>query len=300
MGVSNQTCAVTHMPIEEGDDVACFLLVRTEESVPAFGGFTNTGAAWKTISLPFYGAYDGLGSVRDVEEGAPGPTNRAVLGRSVTDFLKEAEETGQPPKVSHHSLGDDCEVRLMMVHSEVWHRLSGECRTPQGQHVQTYLEERRIPEFIEFVRDLSREHYKNAMRERGPFRPFSQAHDACQIWHNRNRGQGYVPFAARFFTPHQSGGIHPFLRIGASQHFGRLLMAGDGNLKEVAEGIDCCLFTEVFDHNMAALRRTWAPQSGLGSQATNYDLHDWVGSWVQGKCADKRELYDAESASLAI
>jgi len=115
------------------------------------------GGLWQALTLPFFGKYDDYGSVKDVEEGTGAPINRVVLGKSVTDVLRIAREMRKPPRMNLRGYWGETDLRLMMVHSEVWQLLTSECRTPRGDQTDAHAEAERIPEFLEFARNMSAE-----------------------------------------------------------------------------------------------------------------------------------------------
>jgi len=63
-------------------------------------------------------------------------------------------------------------------------------------------------------------------------------------------------------------------------------------VSDITDAIELCLYTQVFDTNMANLRRMWAPQPGLGSLDCSYDLHQQLSGWVAGKCAEVKARYE--------
>jgi len=290
MGCFNQTCAVSHMPIVAGDQVACFLLADAKREGTDFEGFVGSGAVWQTLSLPFFGVYDDYGSVKDVEEGTGGPINRAVLGKTAAEILKQARETRKPPRLNLRGYWGETDLRLMMVHSQVWQLLTSECRTPRGDEIITHDEEGRMLEFLDFVRKQSEEYARKMLPEGTRFRPFDQAHEALHTWKLDKKNKGIsVPYVARFFEPMgESGGIHPVLRMGAKAAINKMLEGTHPCTVSVMEALESCLYTQVFDTNMANLRRMWAPQPGLGSQDTSYEMHKTLSGWVTYKCAVAR------------
>jgi len=289
MGCFNQTCAVTHMPIVAGDEVACFLLASARSESVEFEGFVGSGAVWQTLSLPFFGTYDDYGSVNDVEPGTGDAINHVVLRKDVADILKLTRETRKPPRMDLKGFWGETDLRLMMVHSEVWHLLTAECRTLRGDKILAHEEAERVPAFLDFVRKQSEDYVKRMMPAGTPVRPFEQAHEALHTWRGAQRKKGTsasVPYVARFFDPMgECGGIHPVLRMGAKAAINKLLMADEPDMSAVTDALEMCLFTQIFDINMSNLRRMWAPQPGLGSQDTSYEMHRAISGWVTYKCA---------------
>src|ERR1700679_1048029 len=65
MGEFSATCAVSGLPIEEGDDVRIFLLTAN----PFDEGPCTMDGVWVPRTYPLRAAYDMFGGVTDVEEG---------------------------------------------------------------------------------------------------------------------------------------------------------------------------------------------------------------------------------------
>jgi len=298
MGCFHQTCAVTNMPIVVGDEVACFLLASARSESVEFEGFVGSGGVWQTLSLPFFGVYDDYGLVKDVEPGTGDAINKALLRKDVTALLTEVRDTRKPPRMNLKGFWGETDLRLMMVHSEVWQLLTADCETPRGDKIVAHSEEARMQEFLDFVRKQSEDYTRKLLPEGTPVRPFDQAHDALNTWRIEQRKKGFsatVPYVARFFDPMgDSGGIHPVLRMSAKTTINKMLMADVPDMSAITDALELCLYTQMFDTNMVRLRKMWAPQPGLGSQGCSYDLHQRLSGWVVEKCTYLKREHEAD------
>jgi hypothetical protein len=276
MGTFNGTCAVSHLPIEDGDAVAGFLLTRpfAPGRGESFEGYTGPGTVWQAVSLPFHGTYDGYGSVELAETGneVADAMAKLVTGRTLGDTLGIGKEGDDPSEGAAKGMT----LRLTLVHRGLFDRLSSE----EGGHVLAE-EVGKVAGYLSAMRASHAGHWA-ATHGGEPTMPLGNLGDAEEWCVQTGRPHREIPYVARFFE-HGTGIAHQ-LRMALKAHLN--LADRNGDAETQAALLEPALRLSMLDGNMGKLRRTWAPQSGLGSDDEDMALHREVAEWASARCLE--------------
>ena len=82
MGCWNETCLLTRLPIQSGEDTVCVLIAER----PEIDGICYAHDAFKPVSLPIFGKYDDYGNLEDLSDDCRGlKLLRQIVLRAKTD-----------------------------------------------------------------------------------------------------------------------------------------------------------------------------------------------------------------------
>jgi hypothetical protein len=282
MGSFNQTCGLTHLPIQVDDPVVGFALAKshawTSDSVD---GYSTSAPHWQAVSLPFSGRYNDYGFAQDIDPRQADVSLRASCGVPFAE-LASAAENGKGLEVDLGSLGGKSRLMVMFVHAAVYERLSSSTVTAFGRKVDFSVEEARIPEFLEIAARASAKRWARVGIEVESAHLFDRLSEADEDWvAETGRNWAEVPYLSDFFS-RKAKGLQPRMTIELVPVLGRL--HGEGKANEARALLGECLRMVIFDENLAKLRRQWAPQSGLGSDATDFELHSEIARWTAERC----------------
>lgn len=288
MGSFNQTCAITHLPIQIDDPVVGFALAKSHKwTGDSVDGYSTSAPHWQAVSLPFSGRYNDYGFAQDINPGQADVSLRASCGVPFAE-LADAAEKGKALEVDLGGLGGKSRLMVMFVHAAVYERLSSSTVTAFGKKIDFSIEEARIPEFLDIAARASAKRWARVGIEVGSAHLFDRLSEADVDWvAETGRHWTEVPSVSDFFT-RKAEGLQPRLTIELVPVLGRL--HGEGKADEARVLLGECLRTVIFDENLAKLRRQWAPQSGLGSDATDFELHSEIARWTAERC--ERRLSD--------
>lgn len=282
MGSFNQTCAITHLPIQIEDPVVGFALAKSHKwTGDGIDGYSTSAPHWQAISLPFSGRYNDYGFVQDIEPRYADISLRASCGVPFAVLARSAE-TGKGIQVDLGGLGGKSKLMVMLVHAAVFERLSSATITSFGKRVDFSIEEARIPEFLEIAARASAKRWERIGIEVGSDHVFDRLSEFSDDWTvETGRIWTDLPQVADFFSRNAEG-LQPRMTIELVPVLGRLY--GEGRVEEARALLGECLRTVIFDKNLSKLRRQWAPQSGLGSDDTDFDLHNEIARWTSERC----------------
>lgn len=238
MGCWNGTCGVTNTPIHDGEH-AKLVLLHTKTFIKGSGA-CHTNEMYEPISFALSGIYDGYGSIEldDNDE-----LNHLVyemvcqrLGNIVTanNNIQDAQSLIESVCVGHVE-----NVSFMLVHSNVWDSLT----VKAGSYVPSYIYIQKNESSMSY-RELLVDGYNTYI-------------EPC-------------PTAAKFDLYMPQTNVHTYFSDNACSK----LMCNVKDLSSYSSGllenaaVDLCLF----DNVLTRTRKFWSPQSGQGSQESDYEL----------------------------
>lgn len=277
MGSFLGTCAVTNLPIQNGEPVVGFLLSNAHGGTVDWNGYVAPGEVHQTISLQFEGTYEDYGSIEPTQSEVADILMRGLVGKTVPEVL-EALSEGNDLTIDLGIVGGVSPIRLMMVHKDVWDLMTRGAKPPVRSPVEFASESSQHLEFLEFWAKQSKARMKEL--------PSFWTRDADFYWQKATGRR--APFSWELFSMHRDGGAQPVAANAIQALLGERWDAGD---KGGAQALmDHCLRFALFDENMTALRRLWMPAVGLGSQDYSPEIHAELAGWTAGK-ASAVELY---------
>lgn len=285
MGSYLGTCAVTKLPIEEGDQVVGFLLAKAHTAGGTdYNGYVHPGEIYQTISLAFEGTYDDYGGIDVTESALADQLMMALVGKTVAQVIEDGREEGTT--IDLHGLGGVSPVRMMMVHKEIWDRLSS--ATTYNDKPILFEEERKAHlEMLELWDKISTSRVPAAIKGQ-PGMTFEFARDIDFEWDNLKGTT--APKVWRFFGVTSELSIQPVVRVPFRKMLADLWDAGDRD--GAAALLDHALKVVIFDENMGALRRHWIPQPGLGWQDPCAEIHSWVAEWTANRASTLGRFFE--------
>lgn len=296
MGSYNQTCAVTHAPIEGDDPVVGFILANSYgRGTEAMEGWTGSSTLWQPVSLPFEGAYDDYGSVELGEHAIADASLRNVAGIGLAELLDIGREGDEHEAVLGGPYGKS-KLKLMLVHREVYDRMTASAPRTVGPDAVAAEEE---PELLAFLDAMEESHAKEwpAVHPTLPkFDHFGSLGECVERW-SRHTGRSWTqaPFVAQFFNSGRDG-AHPLLVRSVKGALEDARTAGDRDA--LLALLKPALAVAIFSRNMEGIRRAWMPQVGLGQQDEDFGLHAELADWTARTCRRKADP-DAEFDEVA-
>jgi hypothetical protein len=315
MGCWNETCGITHLPIHWNEPVRLFLLVGVGDPTEDHAGHCNTNDLWTPRFLPVKGVYSDYGSLENIEEDWNTSWILDELQRDIAEVRlrspgRPAVEDLDDPNHNDLDLGDlSIEAVLDAIHeSSVW--LPGSRNNlPLGwmmvhewayQHLSREMErDWRDNLCLEQVVDHGKQYYTNLLNgleeNRGKF-------DRAGYWDVVTWDNAFAPLGDR---GHGLDGYRTFRGI---KDYRELLSTWAGEGRSVDDPDVMRVVTSLaefltFRSNMMFLRRTWAPQTGKGSQIECMELHRGLAQMVIKHCdarlAEQDDMgYDGDQGSL--
>lgn len=275
MGSYHGTCAVTNLPIEEGEPVVGFLLAKAHgPNTEDYNGYVHPGEIWQTISLSFEGAYDGYGGIAVADANVADQLVGPLLGKSVADVIEAGSQEGTT--IDLGTVGGMSGVRMMMVHKGIWDMLSSKSEY-LGRTIN-YDEDRKAHlELLELWAEHSADGRPSTLANDADLTFFSREID--YVWGEKHGAKGRpVPRVWRMFGVNSETSFQPVISPVLTRLLGSLWLAGDRD--GAVALLDHCLRNVLFDEQMAALRRLWIPQSGLGSTDFSAEIYSEVAEWT--------------------
>jgi len=291
MGSYNQTCAVTHAPIEQGDPVVGFVLATScGRGTEAMEGWTGSATLWQPVSLPFEGTYDDYGSV-DLGEHALADASLAnVAGIGLGELLDIGRNGGEHEAAFGGPFGRS-KLKLMLVHREVYERMASSAPRTVGPDAVAAEEEAGLLPFLDVMEKSHAEEWPRVHPNLPKFDHFGSLGECVERW-SRHTGRSWTeaPYVAQFFSTGRDG-AHPMLVRDVKGALEEARSAGDRDA--LLTWLKSALATAIFSRNMEGLRRAWMPQVGLGQQDEDFALHAELADWTARTCRRKADP-DAE------
>ena len=283
MGSFLQTCAVTHMPIRAGEPVVAMILARAYSLPPGCTGYVGSGSVWQAMSLPFRGDYDEYGYLNNLEDRSAGISLKTACGVTLEQF-SEAAQGGKELKVRlPHPFAAESELMLMLVHAEIYDRLSGSTVTPYGRQIDFQEELGRLDEFLDVEKKAMNDYVARIGFTLPPEGLAVSLLQSEQNWEAIGHPWQEIPYVSRFFD-RPAQGVHPLLRSAAAKLVSVAMADLDPNAAKRILGE--CLAVRVFEENMERLRRLWSPSCGLGSTEEELELQSELASWTMNRCRE--------------
>lgn len=291
MGSFNQTCAVTHVPIEDGDPVVGFVLAKAYSTgIASMEGYTGSATIWQAVSLPFEGSYDDYGSVELGEHALADASLRATSGIGLSELLDIGRE-GENHEAAFGGPFGKSELKLMLVHKEVFERMTASAPRTVGPDAVAADEELALLRFVEAIEEEHAESWARHHPSLPKLEYYGGLGEGVARW-SRHTGRNWTeaPFVAQFFSSGVDG-VHPLLRRGVAKALEDA--RGEVDLPAMGRWLRAALGTAMFARNMEGLRRAWMPQVGLGQTEEDYGLHAELAKWTERTCRRKADP-DAE------
>ena len=288
MGSWHGTCAVTHLPIREGEEVRGFILVPSsygnhycdDDKKPPFAGAAITYSTDKfhPLSWSFRGTYNDYGSMK-VKRDANTEAMLTYFNEEIKagKILKQKDKT-KPPK-NFKNFGSVLRTiergntkmpfAFIMVHEAVFQAMI--------KGIEKSNDRRSGYERISLRRDLL--DIKNALKKVELYEM------AEKLGVTRDREYTALDFArstvcqsaSRLLADHGNNTVD---QMFALDHVNKLLSrSDDGTIDNIIDHMQFCV-------GMNMTRRQWIIQSGAGSQSESYDVHKALAA-AAGQVIDK-------------
>lgn len=304
MGCWNGTCGVTQLSINHGDPVAYFLLANVDDRETHDDGHCHAEDIWCPIGLPVYAEYNDYGSIEEIKNmdamehlidllkihAVPHPAKneyRAVVVPADLDFdriedalhdgvlriydrahfaysrelAKRVELEDCPPELKEVAerearRPDSFRVGAMMVHQEVYEALC--------QNYHHWLNEK--PIWLDTTIKEAQASYAKLVEELKKDISILERYGSLFIMEYLIGREKRCLFT-EFFTSYPI-----YARQYIDTYAEKLVALAKEGVESPEIITEICRF-QTFRVNMQALRKTWAPQSGAGSQHENYGNH---------------------------
>lgn len=273
MGDHLQTCAITNLPIREGDDVVALLVATAKKADLDWNGSTgSTGAFHRVASLPFNGTHDGYGGIDITRSEHADAVSTSTGGRTMAQRLE-----GMADRPATYE-GDD--LHLVMMHVGAWDRLASFRRGRNGEPGAPSDE---IDPHVMLLDLWTRNDDAPMGTKRPKDAPKGQDGwffgSAMLDWRWKHAyPDDTCPLVAHLFGVNSELGSHPFLAMQVRKAIGAALDAGDRGM-----ALDLMKEASRFvagDVALQRLRKHWSPQIGVGVQDANALLHIEINEWA--------------------
>lgn len=274
MGCWNETCGLSHLPITGGDDVLVFILAENvHRDRRSSGGFCYPIDLWQPICLPFQGKYNDYGTIGPLTSA---PTHWEVTEEVLKDWLLTgpdgpfkvsplAEDAFDPIErgtITGSRLGYKHGIGHMLVRQDVWQSVLG--LKPTHLFYGALSREAAHNDVEEFIR-FAQETLPKTLGDLE-----EQARWNLKInRHFEDRDRTSSSFFWSVFLPSE---VSP----GFSRYRSILLdrvSQGNVSLETMRSVLGEIADVSYVSRMMLLLRRFWSPQSGKGSQDTQWGLH---------------------------
>lgn len=275
MGVWNATCAISHLPIQEGEACRVLFLAEAIRSHRGSAGFHDTEEIWKPVTLPIRGTYDNYGGVVDLEPA----WYLDVVARQLGGLSEEGVDMRPAILVGRIynepvllNLGDEEKIHLGMVfiREDVYQALAeapfitdykfvekDTLLREEKETLATLLANARLAKKVEMLRDLGLTSYTE--EETGDVVDVSrQAETLLRGLAQMQMNLAILRDNCPAFEP---------VRDYMIQNMMEGMSLDDDSVRQ---GVHEIVNFRVVRLHMEALRRSWMPQPGLGSQTLGW------------------------------
>jgi hypothetical protein len=305
MGCWCETCGVTQLPINHGDEVRLFVLVANGNYRMLSGGGCGGGVCyssdlWSPLGPAIHGYYDDYGGIEDFDENQ----ETACLTEDIRDgwmpFEAKEYESRELTDISKMGLAE-------MLH---WIERDRAKFRPHHKEITRHLGQMMVHESV--YQTMVKHDFIDAFHSESGFRymPYSQA--------LRNELRSWYDCALAMYKESAKGDavsqLMTELRINMSDsRFFRFSERGDGGTKSFRERLQmqakslipfedvrvqkiCTPLLELvrFNRAMTDARKLWIPQSGKGSQSNELDLYKALGATIDRHIKAREEYVARE------
>lgn len=267
MGCWSETCGITQLPINAGDKVRLFILFENYLSENKGGGSCYPNDIWAPLGLPIQGVYDDYGGIEDIIENQDTEILFSRMKKGWVTFIEEYESVSP--------------LASMSLQEAVHWIERGKAK------ISLYDEERELG--IMFVLE---EVYQTMIK----FNPIK-----C---HHINDTYEYKPFKDILkynLKLSYDKRYHRFFpdinETGVCEHINSLQLLSKNNIpfdnELVQELSNSLLEMKTFHHSMMLARKSYAPQSGKGSQNNEISIYKDLIS-TMSKIIENKENLDRE------
>lgn len=246
MGCWYGTCGVTNTPIHDGEN-AKLVFLRAKELVKG-SGTCYADDAYAPISFAVSGNYDGYGSI---ELDNNDELNYLVYNMVRYQLREKVTENGNiqdlQSLIESVCVGDVENTSYMLVHSSVWDDLIKKA----GAYVPSYNYVQKEANMS--CRDLFVHGYKTYIAP--------------------------CPVVAKFDMYMPQTNVHTYFSNSVASRLMHSIENKDDFATNLVENaaVDLCMFNKV----LTRCRKFWSPQSGAGSQDSDYELLKVLGEHVE-------------------
>lgn len=290
MGVWNATCAISHLPIQGGEPCRILLLAEAIRTHRGSGGFHDTEEIWKPMTVPIKGVYDAYGSATALEPEwylDVVARNLGVLSVDRRDIsLSEVLERihGEPILLDVGAEGP-LHLGMVFIREDIYQALASSPYIEGGQFVDLDVlireEKDTLARELNFSR-LSRTTAGLAESSMVPFEDKETGETVDVVASARQVLEGLGNLLRGFVGTRDGCPAFEPLRSAMAEKMVEGLSLEDDSIRWGV--LEIAKFRLVRLH-MDALRRSWMPQPGLGSQSTgwhsNMVLHQCVQAIVE-------------------
>lgn len=257
MGSWHETCGITQLPIQEGEDVALFILEEYKGYVSEKNGFTASHHLYNPIGPPVFGRYNEYGTIDNISDDGNliykhmikklkteyelieiGANKTIVLSNETRDI----NSINEIVKLLERGLIKG--IKFMLVHMELYDELVYK------------IGEQKIVELSEFIYTS-----ENINRKNTKFR--DKIMGDIQDYENIVKSNKNLPM---FILEDQLIENYYFKYTNDYLNYYRNEQLFKESFKK-----RMCKFI-IFDYIMNSARKLWVPQSGAGSQTLAFDI----------------------------
>lgn len=246
MGCWYGTCGVTNTPIHDGEN-AKLVFLRAKKLITGSGScYAND--SYEPISFAVTGKYEGYGSIELDDNDA---LNYLVYNMVCYQLGDQVAQNGNiqdlQSLIESVCVGDVDGISFMLVHSSVWTDLVEKA----GSYVPSY-------NFVQKNGDMS---YHELMV------------------HGYETYITPCPVAAKFDMYMPQTNVHTYFSNSVASSIMYSIETKDDFHTDMVKhaAVDLC----VFDNALTRCRMFWSPQSGAGSQNSDYELLKTIGKHVE-------------------
>ena len=318
MGCWNETCAITQMPIQNGDPVVLVFLTKVDQTDQNHDGFCYSNAIWAPKFLPVFGSYDDYGGIEDVQEN----WNTQHIVQQLAEELAQVRLTRPSRQVDSDDLHDVDKTEQLdlsnfciqdvmeQIHEDrIW--VPGvRGLLPMGwcmMHRWVWDHMTRIMErdwrdnlTLDQVVQHGETYYEAMLHKHAEVRAIEDETKTAMGLLLKYSRRGMVEWDNTFSimceSPHQLDGY--YTRSGVRDYDDVLWQLAEQEIPvqdaQVQEVIHLLSEYLIFVNNMSVLRKFWSPQTGKGSQISLHKAHLALHELCVNKIKEVMKEHDEE------
>lgn len=272
MGSWSETCGITQLPINAGDKVRLFILFENYLSENKGGGTCYPNDIWAPLGLPIQGIYDDYGGIEDLIENEDTEILFSRMKKGWIPFVEEYEPVSP--------------IESMSLQEAVHWIERGEAK------ISLYGKERSLG--IMFVLE---EVYQTMIK----FNPIECHHINNTYEYKPNSDIIKYNFKLSYDKQDHCF-FSDFNETGIKEHINSLQLLSKNNVpfdnEHVQSLFNSLLDMKIFHYSMMLARKSYAPQSGKGSQNDEISIYKDLISTMSKIIKNKEDLDREDGFSL--
>lgn len=285
MGSWYETCGLSQLPIHSGDQIMVFILIENklgkDDLEPSFSGTTGK---FQPVGIPVSGTYNDYGGIEATCENAAAMFEMLTQGQNRMYRINVTENIDLNDIQNFEALyndvierGESTNMSAMMIRKDIFESLKAQA----SEKVAAYA--RDMKAFEETYRNLIQNGKATYGEDEHPY--VIQQFVEMDLNEALDYDNKFADYLAGFRVKYS---LRSFLRLAATE---------SGIPEPVKQGV---IDGVIADKWLKRLRKAWVPQSGKGSQDSDFEAHMALFDAVKGAKAryDKETENDLSHGSI--